>query len=90
MWHVVTGFTGENLTIGNLRNLNGCEKRKYRNLIERTQSQKKDLRKNKEKRYYIAARKKSRFSIFHLGYEPLRRLPRTTNTLCGSPCLQHM
>lgn len=57
MWHVVTGFIGENLTIGNLSNLNGCEKCKYRNLIERTQSQKKDLRKNKGKRYYIAARK---------------------------------
>ena len=50
MWHLVTGFIRENLTIGNLRNLNGCEKYKYRNLIERTQSQKKDLRKNKEKR----------------------------------------
>ena len=33
-------------------------KNRNRNLIERTQSQKKDLRKNKEKRYYIVARKK--------------------------------
>lgn len=64
MWHVVTGFIGENLTIGNLSNLNGCEKCKYRNLIERTQSQKKDLRKNKEKRYYIAARKKIKIFYF--------------------------
>lgn len=48
MWHVITGFIGENLNIGNLRNLNGCGKCKYRNLIERTQSQIKDQIRKKD------------------------------------------
>lgn len=65
MWHVVTGFIGENLTIGNLSNLNGCEKCKYRNLIERTQSQKKDLEKIR-KRYYIAARENNQDFLFFI------------------------
>lgn len=39
-------------------------KNRNRNLIESTQSQKKDLRKNKEKRYYIVARKKIKIFYF--------------------------
>ena len=73
MWHVITGFIGENLNIGNLRNLNGCGKCKYRNLIERTQSQIKDQIRKKDIVSQLG--KKSGFFIFHFGYEPMRRIP---------------
>lgn len=73
MWHVITGFIRENLNIGNLRNLNGCVKCKYRNLIERTQSQIKDQIRKKDIVSQLG--KKSGFSIFHFGYEPMRRIP---------------